>query len=363
MIHSVATVTHGYSNPLLDDVIYRMVFGGAKVPELLEKMLYLFSLLNIDTTEEQLSDHIQAILTANDAEKEIKLPIQSRVEDFVTFVTNRADLSQSVTFSLHECYNSLNFQSTAEKASCRMAIKRMCDRGQIEPAGNKSGSYRLVNSEDRSIDLGDLSDLKGEMRIGFPMNVHKFIKVMPHTVYIIAGETDSGKSAYLLNFAKMNSQLHRVHYHSSEMGKAEFLDRLQYFWANASDNKNMKFYERSNDFASAIKRNPDDIHIVDYMQMFDNFYLMAEYIDRIGKAINNGLAFIAIQKPKGRDEGLGGERTKDLSRLYLAMSPGCLKIVKAKNWKDPKYNPNGLEMCFKLSEGCHFYPQGEWNKP
>ena len=360
MIHCVA---HSYKNPVDDDIIYRLVFGGAKPEQVREIMMQIYSWRNFDVTPEELSAHISDIISANQPEKSARKPLHLQIEEFVTFVANKADLSQSVTFSLHDCYIHLGIREATEKASCRMVISRMVSRGQIEPAGHKSGIYRLVNSEDRSIDLGDLSDLKGEMRIGFPMNVHKFIKVMPHTVYIIAGETDSGKSAYLLNFAKMNSQLHRVHYHSSEMGKAEFLDRLQYFWANASDNKNMKFYERSNDFASAIKRNPDDIHIVDYMQMFDNFYLMAEKIDGIGKAINNGLAFIAIQKPKGRDEGLGGERTKDLSRLYLAMSPGCLKIVKAKNWKDPKYNPNGLEMCFKLSEGCHFYPQGEWYKP
>jgi hypothetical protein len=363
MLLPVAAPLHGYSNPLLDDMIFRLAFGGAKVPEVLEKMAYIFGLLHIDTTEDELREHIISVLAENQPKADEKKPTHLRVEEYVTFVTSGGDLSQSVTFSLQDCYNSLNLQSSAEKAGCRMVIKRLCDKGQIEPAGSKSGLYRVVNTEDRSIDLGDLSDLKGEMRIGFPLNVHKFIKVMPHTVYIIAGETDSGKSAYLLNFAKMNSQLHKVHYHSSEMGKAEFLDRLQYFWSDAHLNTNMKFYERSNDFANAIKRFPNDVHIIDYMQMFDNFYLMAEYIDKIGKALNNGLAFIAIQKPKGRDEGLGGERTKDLSRLYLSLSPGKLKIVKAKNWKDPKENPNGREICFKLVKGCEFHNQGDWSKP
>jgi len=359
MIHSVA---HSYKNPVDDDIIYRLVFGGAKPEQVQEIMTQIYSWRELSVTSEELSAHISEIISANQPEKATKKPLHLQMEEFVTFVANKADLSQSVTFALQDCYIGLGTKTAAEKAACRMVISRMVSRGQIEPAGHKSGIYRLVNSEDRSIDLGDLSDLKGEMRIGFPMNVHKFIKVMPHTVYIIAGETDSGKSAYLLNFAKMNSQLHRVHYHSSEMGKAEFLDRLQYFWADASENKNMKFYERSNDFASAIKRNPDDVHIVDYIQMFDNFFLMAEVIDKIGKAVNNGIVFIALQKPKKRDEGLGGERTKDLARLYLSMSPGVLKIVKAKNWRDPKINPNGQQILFKLAEGCKFFAQGDWEK-
>mgnify|MGYP001185034141 FL=1 len=359
---NVTVVTPQYSNPLLDHVIERMFTGGATLTEVYETMIYFFNILNLDTTDDHLKEHIAGIFAEISPEKENKKPISARVEDFVTTVTRGADLYSPVTFLLQDVISALNLTTHKEKTACRVALHRMKEKGIIDSPGGKYGCFRVVNSEDRSIDLSDTSDLKGEMRVGFPLNVHQFIKVMPHTVYIIAGETDSGKSAYLLNFSKMNSQMHKVHYHSSEMGKAEFLDRLQYFWPDASQNKNMKFYERSNDFASAIKRNPDDIHIIDYMQMFDNFYLMAEKIDAIGKSLNNGLAFIAIQKPKGRDEGVGGERTKDLSRLYLSLAPGKLKIVKAKNWKDPKRNPNGMEICFKLAEGCKFFNDGDWHK-
>lgn len=360
MIHCVA---HSYKNPVDDDIIYRLVFGGAKPEQVQEIMMQIYSWRNFDVTPEELSAHISEIISANQPEIAARKPTHLRVEEFVTFVAKEGVSSQTVTFSLLDCYNSLDLKTAAEKGGCRMVIKRLCDRGQIEPAGSKSGLYRVVNSEDRSIDLGDLSDLKGEIQLLFPLGVHQWIKAMPHTIYIIAGETDSGKSAFLLNFAKMNSISYPVDYHSSEMGKAEFLDRLQYFWTDAAQNKNMRFFERSNDFAAAIKRAPDNIHIIDYIQLFDNFYLMAEIIDKIGKALNNGIAFIALQKPKGRDEGLGGERTKDLSRLYLAMSPGTLKIVKAKNWRNPKVNPNNQQIFFKLAEGCHFFNQGDWHKP
>lgn len=308
------------------------------------------------------------LTSLSDIEKTVRiksngnLPVAARVEEYVTFVTCGADLSQSVTFTLLDVTSHLGLKDDKQKTACRVAIKRMVDKGKIEPVGHKSGIYRVVNNEDKAINLSDKSDLAGELPMIFPLGIHDFIKPMPHTIYIIAGETDSGKSGYLLNFAKINSGSFNVHYHSSEMGKAEFLDRLQYFWADAGSVKTMKFYERSNDFSSAIKRNPHDIHIVDYLQMFDNFYLMAEKIDGIGRALGNGIAFIAIQKPKGREEGLGGERTKDLSRLYLALSPGKLRIVKAKNWRDPKFNPNGMQIEFKLVEGCRFMNTTPWRK-
>jgi hypothetical protein len=42
------------------------------------------------------------------------------------------------------------------------------------------------------------------------------------------------------------------------------------------------------------------------------------------------------------------------------MSPGRLKIVKAKNWATSE-NPNGLEINFKLVDGCKLIKTGDWH--
>jgi hypothetical protein len=39
-----------------------------------------------------------------------------------------------------------------------------------------------------------------------------------------------------------------------------------------------------------------------------------------------------------------------------------VKIVKAKNWRDGRSNPNGLEMEFKLVDGWRFIESGHWTK-
>jgi len=224
------------------------------------------------------------------------------------------------------------------------------------------GSYKTINKTAKLIDLADRSDLKGELPVKFPFGIENYIKPMPGCVYVIAGETDSGKSAFLMNFAKKNTLLFNVNYFSSEMGKQELLDRTDHFWPNIGDDKNFNFYEDCyEDFEQMIR--PDEINIIDYLELFDEFWKMAERIDKIGRALKNGIAFIALQKPKNREEGTGGERTKNLARLYLSLSPGMLKIVKAKNWRDPKLNPNGLTIPWKLAEGCKFYNTEPWSKP
>lgn len=76
--------------------------------------------------------------------------------------------------------------------------------------------------------------------------------------------------------------------------------------------------------------------------------------------MDKGVAIIAIQKNKGRDEGLGGARSIEKARLYLSMSPGRIKIVKAKNWINGLINPNNMVKEYKLARGIILTAQSEW---
>ena len=83
---------------------------------------------------------------------------------------------------------------------------------------------------------------------------------------------------------------------------------------------------------------------------------------KIFDKLEKGIAIIAIQKNKGRDDGLGGARSIEKARLYLSMRPGVIKIVKAKNWVSGTVNPNGLEKQFKLAKGMIFADASNWVK-
>jgi len=269
---------------------------------------------------------------------------------------------QTGTISLQSVYIHLQLTTRADKKNAAMILKRLSEGEDriLEKVDGAVGSYKILNKDLKKINLADRTDLVGELPIAFPFGLENLIKPMPKCVYVIAGETDSGKSAFLMNFAKKNVDAFKIHYFSTEMGKAEFLDRADHFWPDAGTNPNFNFYEHYEGFDQVLF--PDDINVIDYLELFDDFYKMAGLIKKIGMTLKKGIAFIALQKPKGRDEGEGGERTKNLPRLYLSLTPGNLKIVKAKNWKNTKFNPNKLEIQFKLAEGCKFTNTTSWKR-
>ena len=116
----------------------------------------------------------------------------------------------------------------------------------------------------------------------------------------------------------------------------------------------------TSDFSTAIR--PEGLNIIDFLEIHDEFYKVGALIKDIFDKLTTGLAVIAIQKNKGRDEGLGGQRSLEKPRLYMAMEPGKLKIVKAKNWLNSTMNPNGMCMEFKLAKGCYFKGTGTWRR-
>jgi hypothetical protein len=266
------------------------------------------------------------------------------------------------TFCLQNVHNWLQLTTRPEKKNAAIILRRLAEGEDrlLDKVPGQAGVYKTVNRDLKKIDLSDRSDLVGELNIRFPFGLEELIKPMPGCVYVIAGETDSGKSAFLMNFAKKNVDNFAVHYFSTEMGKQEMLDRAEPFWPDMGSNKNFNFYERYDDFDQVIF--PDDINVIDYLETFTDFYMMAGFIKNIGKKLNKGIALIALQKPKGRDEGEGGERTKNLPRLYLSMAPNVLKIVKAKNWRHSRINPNKMQIEFKLVDGCKFISDNRWVK-
>jgi hypothetical protein len=69
---------------------------------------------------------------------------------------------------------------------------------------------------------------------------------------------------------------------------------------------------------------------------------------------------VAIQKKIGAQLGRGQEFSLEKPRLYLSMDKGRLSIVKGKSWANPKVDPNGLTIGFKITGGCVFEVTGGW---
>jgi hypothetical protein len=187
---------------------------------------------------------------------------------------------------------------------------------------------------------------------------------------VVAGEPNAGKTAWLLNVAYENQNDHEVHYFSSEMGADELKDRLLKFEETNMcrlDGWKTRFWDKSGDFADAIK--PNAINIIDFLELHDKFWEIGGKIREIYDRLDRGIAIVALQKNPTQvlkdgtvknEWGLGALRAAEKARLYFTMNTGNVAVIKkAKNWKS-KVNPNGMMMRYTLAQGCRFVEKGKW---
>ena len=126
------------------------------------------------------------------------------------------------------------------------------------------------------------------------------------------------------------------------------------------DEWNFSAWERSDNFADVIR--PGAVNVIDYLEIHDDFWKVGGMLKEISDKLKGGIAVICLQKNKGRDEGLGGVRSLEKPRLYLAIDHGKIKIVKGKSWADREVNPNNMVIRFKVVDGCKFIAESNWEK-
>ena len=237
-----------------------------------------------------------------------------------------------------------------------MSLLRLEEAGLLAKCGIKRGCYRAIEKESPLIDFLS-ADISHVFDIKWPFELENYVNIYPHNVIVVAGASNAGKTAFMLNTVKLNMNHHRIEYFSSEMGAEEIKLRLSKFEPEVPL-KSWKFHprERSSNFADAIV--PDAINIIDYLEVSKDFYEVGGQIKDIHDRLGKGIAVVALQKKKGADTGRGGEFTLEKPKLYVTIDAGVLKIVKGKNWVDPEVNPNGLEWKFKLIGGARFLEVG-----
>lgn len=264
-------------------------------------------------------------------------------------------MTSNDTFLTSDIYRDLELTSRDFKKQTVVVLLRMEKEGYIVKCGTKRGCYRVIEKESPLIDYMS-ADISHVFDIKWPFELEKFVNIYPHNVIVIAGASNAGKTAFLLNTVKLNMNQHQIEYFSSEMGPEELKLRLSKFPDVRL--RDWKFHprERANNFADAIA--PDAVNMIDYLEVNKDFYEVGGQIKDIHDRLGKGIVIIAIQKKKGAEFGRGGEFSLEKPRLYLTMDSGKLTITKGKNWADPEVNPNGLEWKFKLIGGARFMETG-----
>ncbi len=232
------------------------------------------------------------------------------------------------------------------------AFERLVKEEIIERVGARRGQFRRIEKESEIIDFANAdTSIIFDLRWPAPFRLERLVNLYPKNIVMVAGASNAGKTALLLNLVRENMLQHRIIYFSSEMGPEELRLRLEKFGL-AINSWRFEARERAANFADAIT--PDAVNIIDYFELTKDFYIIGGEIKKIFDRLTTGIAIIAIQKKEGQDLGRGGGFSLEKARLYLSMESGELKVVKGKNWTQPGHNPNGKVFKFKLVDGCRF---------
>lgn len=322
-----------------------LIKGGCKDQEARQVLEILAKNCNPPFSQKELDAKIQSALNRSEVRDR---NLTQEIRDLI--MTTSGNITTTFV------YNCQHLTTRDEKKKAQVILGRLVQEGLLERTGTQAGVYRRVESECEGIDFQNATD--EVLNIRWPFNLERLVEVMPGNIVVIAGEPNAGKTAFLLNFARMNL-IDDVYYFSSEMGSRELRKRLVKFGEPLSAWSRLKAKERTSNFGDVIK--PDSINIIDFLEVYDEFYKVGGMIREIYDKLNRGVAVIAIQKNIGTDYGLGGMRGLEKPRLYLAMQPGKMKVIKAKNWATAR-NPNGLEINYKLIDGCKFIASGDWQR-
>ena len=335
--------------------MHYMLQGGMSPESCLESVIKLYNAENLDYEYA----NIQQIVTS--AWEEIQKGDFDKRNSFKADVLDFIVSSPQGLISLNDCYKSVNAKTKDEMRAVRVAIHRIVQMGLIEPRGSKSGVYHKVDKTSPMIDFKNIPQDQKAIDLKWPFGLEKYCFILPKNIVIIAGYPDTGKTAFLLNFIKLNMEKHKIHYFSSEMGALELRTRLEKFPIPLDQ---WKFFprERSSNFSDVIV--PNEINVIDFLEVHQDFYMMGQWIKDIFDKLKQGIAIIAIQKDKKEKSSLGrgGIGSLEKPRLYITLdnNPHILTIVKAKNWINDMINPNGMMRKYKVSSGCHFHMEGEW---
>lgn len=264
----------------------------------------------------------------------------------------------AVSFTKHDIDRDLDIDTPERRNIRRVVLHEYKKIGKIEKDGPREGCYRKV-ADEAPILQWQAADTENTVDVYWPFGLEEWVKIYPKSLIVIAGAPNAGKTAFCLNFVAMN--MHRselgdllpVEYFTSEMGPEEMKVRLLKFPQTSWD---FVARERSSNFVDVIR--PNRINVVDYLEVTDNFFLIAEELNRIFEKLDRGICLVALQKKKGAEMGRGAEFGLEKPRLYLSLDSNKLKIIKGKNWATT-VNPSTKAWQFSLANGCAFKITGE----
>ncbi len=319
-----------------------LVKGGMSKEEITEVMIKFGSVCNPPFSRREVIMKIDSAMKRHS--------VVNIAKDIREWVEN-----QEGTFNIRDIYAAMHLSSREEKKNVSKVLTRAVKDNIIIKYGNKAGGFRRINDEAEIIDWQSASH--NALDIWLPFGLHKMSYIYSGNIIVIAGAPNAGKTALLLNIVLENMKKYKIHYFSSEMTDVEFRIRIDKF---RLPHKEWTFdpRERMENFADVI--HPDDINIIDYMEIYDDFWRVAQPIREIHDRLDKGIAIIALQKDPKKLMGTGGSYGLHKPRLYLSVDKNTISIVKGKNSTREDLKLDGLSCNFVIEDGTWLNKLTKW---
>ena len=277
---------------------------------------------------------------------EMRLAIDELIPQLGKFIKSDVDRELIVT-------------SRRGKQYTQQILKELSIKGLLEQDGQRFRYVQNGNEDEidwQSADTGNSIDLK------WPFHLHDWIKIYPKSIIILAGESGAGKTAFMYNFILLNQKRDDIILWTNGMGAEEMQERFINFETPIATPAPWKTFERYGDFGDVVKKYPDSIHVIDYLDLNSEVYLIGHEIDQIHRNLGKGVVLVGLQKNPKQSLGLGGAFSKKRSKLYLTMGTinvsgkleGEFIIEKARSRANPDINPVGVKWSYKLINGARF---------
>lgn len=303
--------------------------------------------MSLDVTEcHALSRNVTHVTPQKQSNKDrFQGNLTAEIRDFIkenqgSFTT--ADIDRD--FGLHH---------SQDKAARRKVMSRLLKEKIIRKDIRVSGKYHILKTEISFIDFSATDP--SPFNLELPLGLSTMVRIPRKSIVIAAGTNNSGKTGLAIEVLKHNlSKSYDLMYLMSEMGDSEYKSRITNCVSdvNAWANKVQASNDCLGGWGNAISQyNPNGLTVIDFLEEIEGEYFrIPSDLRAIYDGLEEGVAFVCIQKHSKADVGRGGEGTAEKPRLYLTIDQlvyepqstiSAVKIYKAKEYIDK--NPNGLE--------------------
>lgn len=277
--------------------------------------------------------------------------VWGRTRDLKAVVEDYLDFAQH-DVSVFEISRDLNITTKEEKGRLRTILCRLCDDKIIENTGR--GLYHKVK-ESKFVDWISTVSEPVKLWLPFELSSPDFSVLTHGDIVLFMGSPNTGKTAVSMAIAKENRHKYNVYYFSTEISAEQFRRRMSKFAdCSIEQMSEINFATEFGSFADAIVPGRGNLNIIDYIEVYDNFWEIGTILAKIHSKLDGAMAICNVQKDPKKEYGIGGNFSQWKPMLTVALDPGNIATIrKLKEWAC-KDNPNYKVFNYKLIDGCRF---------